>query len=45
VCLLQQIAMHLKRKLYWDAKTERFKNDEEANKWLSRPQRAPYAIV
>jgi predicted dehydrogenase len=45
VCLLQQIAMHLKRKLYWDPKTERFKNDEEANKWLSRPQRAPYAIV
>jgi len=45
VCLLQQIAMHLKRKLYWDPRTERFKNDEEANKWLSRPQRAPYAIT
>ena len=44
VCLLQQIAMHLKRKLYWDPKTERFKNDDEANRWLSRPERPPYAI-
>lgn len=43
-CLLQQIAMHLKRKLYWDPKTERFKNDEEANSWLKRPERAKYAI-
>ena len=45
VCLLQQVAMHLKRKLYWDAKAERFKNDDEANMWLSRPQRHPYGIV
>jgi len=44
VCLLQQVAMHLKRKLYWDPKAERFINDDEANSWLSRPQRAPYAI-
>jgi len=44
VCLLQQIAMHMKRKLYWDAKTERFVGDNEANGWLSRPQRARYAI-
>jgi len=44
VCLLQQIAMHLKRKLYWDAKTERFFGDNEANGWLSRPQRPTYAI-
>ena len=44
-CLLQQIAMHLNRKLYWDPKAERFKNDDEANSWLSRPQRPPYAIV
>ena len=43
-CLLQQIAMHLNRKLYWDPKTERFKNDDEANRWLSRPERPPYAI-
>jgi predicted dehydrogenase len=44
VCLLQQVAMHLKRKLYWDPKAERFKNDDEANSWLSRPQRPAYAI-
>ena len=44
VCLLQQIAMHLKRKLYWNPKTERFINDDEANGWLSRPERPPYAI-
>jgi len=43
-CLLQQIAMHLKRKLFWDPKSERFKNDDEANTWLSRVQRPPYGI-
>ena len=43
-CLLQQIAMHLKRKLYWDPKTERFKNDNEANSWLKRVERPKYAI-
>jgi hypothetical protein len=36
--------MKLDRKVYWDPATERFKNDEEANKMLSRPQRAPYII-
>jgi hypothetical protein len=41
-CLVHQVAMHLKRKLTWDPVTERFKNDDEANKWLSRPHRAPY---
>ena len=44
VCLLQQVAMHLNRKLYWDPKKETFVNDKEANKWLSRKQRAPYGI-
>lgn len=43
-CLLQQIAMHLQRKLYWDPRAERFINDDEANSMLSRPQRAPYQI-
>ncbi|MDR3061453.1 MAG: Gfo/Idh/MocA family oxidoreductase [Dysgonamonadaceae bacterium] len=41
-CLLQHIAMKLKRKLYWDPITERFKNDDEANTMLARPQRPPY---
>jgi predicted dehydrogenase len=44
VCLLSHIAMKLKRKLYWDPWLERFKNDDEANSLLSRPQRAPYQI-
>jgi len=44
VCLLQQVAMHLQRKLFWDPKAERFINDDEANRWLSRPERAKYQI-
>ncbi|MBD0294138.1 MAG: gfo/Idh/MocA family oxidoreductase, partial [Flavisolibacter sp.] len=43
-CLLHHIAMKLNRKLYWDPKTEKFKNDDDANKMLSRPQREPYVI-
>lgn len=44
-CLLHHAAMKLKRRLYWDPKTERFKNnDTEANALLSRPQRSAYAI-
>lgn len=42
VCLITHIAMKLGRKLFWDPETERFENDDEANKMLSRPQRAPY---
>lgn len=42
VCLISHVAMKLSRKLNWDPKTERFKNDDEANTFLSRPQRAPY---
>ncbi|WP_236263842.1 Gfo/Idh/MocA family protein [Dysgonomonas sp. Marseille-P4677] len=43
-CLLQNIAMKLNRKLYWNPVMERFKNDDEANSMLSRPYRAPYSI-
>ena len=43
-CLLHHIAMKTKRKLYWDPAKERFKNDDEANAMLSRPQRSPYTI-
>ena len=43
-CLLHHMAMKTKRKLYWDPIKERFKNDDEANALLSRPQRWPYAI-
>jgi predicted dehydrogenase len=41
-CLIHHMAMKLKRKLHWDPVKERFKNDDEANAMLSRPQRPPY---
>jgi myo-inositol 2-dehydrogenase / D-chiro-inositol 1-dehydrogenase len=41
-CLVAHTAMKLQRKLYWDPVIERFKNDDEANSMLSRPQRYPY---
>jgi predicted dehydrogenase len=43
-CLLHHIAMKTRRKLYWDPVKERFKNDDQANAMLSRPQRAPYGF-
>jgi predicted dehydrogenase len=43
-CLLHHIAMKTKRKLSWDPLRERFRNDDEANAMLSRPQRWPYGI-
>jgi len=36
------IAMQLGRKLRWDPAKERFVNDEEANRMLSRPMRKPW---
>jgi len=44
-CLIHDIAMVLGRKLYWDPVLERFKNDDEANEMLARPQRAPYRFA
>ncbi|AXY73662.1 gfo/Idh/MocA family oxidoreductase [Paraflavitalea soli] len=42
-CLLHQIAMKLKRKIYWDPDKEMFKNnDKEATALLSRPRRKQY---
>jgi predicted dehydrogenase len=43
-CLIHHIAMKTKRRLYWDPVKEQFKNDEQANSMLSRPQRAPYIL-
>jgi predicted dehydrogenase len=43
-CLIHHISMKLKRRLIWDPLRERFKNDDEANTMLSRPQRWPYII-
>jgi hypothetical protein len=42
VCLISHIAMKIPRKLFWDAKNERFINDNDANALLRRPQRKPY---
>jgi predicted dehydrogenase len=44
-CLIHHMAMKLKRKLYWDPLKERFRNDDEANAMLSRPQRPPYTLT
>lgn len=41
-CLLHHIAMKLKRPLKWDPVREVFAGDDEANRMLSRPQRAGY---
>lgn len=44
VCLLGSIAMQLGRKLRWDPDKERFVNDEEADRFLTRPMRAPWQL-
>jgi len=38
------ICMWLERSLQFDPDTERFVNDDEANRLLARAQRAPWAI-
>ena len=43
-CHLGNISMRLGRPLRWDADAERFVGDDEANTWLSRPQRAGYEV-
>jgi predicted dehydrogenase len=44
-CIVSWIAMKLGRPLNWDAKAERFVDDEEANRLLTRPERAPYGAL
>jgi predicted dehydrogenase len=44
LCHLGNIAMLLKRKLQWNPELERFVNDEEANRMLDRPLRAPWHL-
>lgn len=43
-CLLGNIAIDLKRTLYWDGHTETFLHDEAANRHLHRPYRAPWTL-
>ena len=44
ICNLGNIAMTLKRRLDWDLQTERFKNDDDANRMLCRAMRSPWHL-
>ena len=44
VCHIGNIAYWLKRPLKWNPDTERFVGDEEANRLLRRPMRAPWRL-
>ena len=44
LCHLANIAMRLRRKIRWDPHAEQIVNDEEADKMLSRPIRAPWTL-
>ena len=44
VCHLANIAMKLKLKLHWDPDRERFINNDEANRLLSKPLRSPWHL-
>ena len=41
-CILANMSQELGRSLEWDGKARKVKNDDEANKHLARPYRAPY---
>ena len=43
-CQLAHIAYKLNRPLKWDAEATAFIDDEQANRWVSRPKRSPYEI-
>jgi myo-inositol 2-dehydrogenase / D-chiro-inositol 1-dehydrogenase len=44
-CIVSWIAMKLGRPLEWDAKAERFRNDDVANAMLTRSERSPYGAM
>jgi hypothetical protein len=44
ICHLANIAMRLGRKINWDPAAEKFVNDAEANRMVSRPMRAPWGL-
>ena len=44
ICHCANICLRLGRKVEWDAKAERFVNDDEANAMMNRPMRAPWQI-
>ncbi|RMH03393.1 MAG: gfo/Idh/MocA family oxidoreductase [Planctomycetota bacterium] len=44
ICHLGNLAILLRRRLFWDPEQERFRRDEEANRLLDRPMRAPWSL-
>lgn len=44
VCHLGNIAYWLNRPLKWNPQQWQFENDEEANRWVDRPKRGPWAM-
>ena len=44
VCHLGNIAIRSGRRLVWDPRSEQITNDTDANRWLSRPMRAPWHL-
>ena len=42
--LLAGVALKAGRKLYWDGEAERFINDEQANRYLTRAYRKPWRL-
>jgi predicted dehydrogenase len=44
ICQISDIAIRLEQKLKWDPKTERFVNNDAANRRLSRPMRSPWTL-
>ena len=44
ICHIGNMCLQLNRKLQWDPENERFVNDDEADRMMSRPMRAPWNI-
>ena len=44
ICQISDIAIRLEQKIKWDPKTERFVNNDAANRRLSRPMRTPWTL-
>lgn len=44
ICQQADIAIRLGRKIHWDPEREHFRDDEQANRMLARPMRAPWRL-
>lgn len=44
ICMIDNIAARLQRKLNWDPRRERFVDDDEANRMLTRTMRSPWTL-